>query len=276
MAALGIYPILWALRYMFYDYKGYGAAKFIGIQNFQRLLHDEQLWHAVTNTLIYGAGKVAITLPIALLLAVILNSKLQGRNVLRGIYFMPTILSTAVMSTVFYIIFNTYNGLLNQILKSVGLPSVEWLGTEHAMFTTILIAFWGGLGNYMLLFIAGLQGIPKDVYESASIDGANSYHKLVYITIPMLGPVLNIIMMIAIISALESYESIMVLTGGGPAGKTEVMYLYLFKLLFPVSTGESMTQEIGYGSAVAFVLALVVGAITGLYLWVSRKINNIY
>lgn len=274
MVALSVYPILWALRYMFYDYKGYGIAKFTGLDNFQRLIHDKYLWDAIWNTLVFGTGKVLLTIPIALILAVILNGKLRGRQLLRGIIFLPTILSTAVMAVVFYIIFNSYNGILNQFLKMVGLSSVEWLGTEYAMLTSILIAFWGGLGNYLLLFLAGLQGIPKDVYESASLDGANSSQKLWFITIPMLGPMLNIIMMLAIISALESYEAIMVLTDGGPAGKTTVMYMYVFKLLFPVTTGDA--QDIGYGSAVAFFLALLVGAITGLYLYVSRKLNNIY
>lgn len=276
MVALGIYPILWALRYMFYNYKGYGEAKFAGLYNIKRLFRDEYLWDAIWNTFVFASGKLILTLPVALLLAVLLNGKLRGRNFLRGIYFMPTIFSTAVMAVVFYLIFNSYNGLLNQILNMIGLSAFEWLNMQNAMLTCIIIAAWGGIGNYMLLFLAGLQGIPKDVYESAEIDGATGARRFWFITAPMLGPVLNIIMMLAIISALESYEAIMVLTGGGPSGATEVMYLYLYKLLFPVSTGETMAQDIGYGSAVAMLLALIVGAITGLYLFISRKLNDIY
>ncbi|MDQ0116787.1 carbohydrate ABC transporter permease [Paenibacillus harenae] len=273
---LGIYPILWALRYMFYDYKGYGEASFSGLYNFKRLFRDEYLWDAIWNTFVFASGKMILTLPVALLLAVLLNGKLRGRNFLRGIYFMPTIFSTAVMAVVFYLIFNSYNGLLNQILNMIGVPAVEWLNMQNAMLTCIIIAAWGGIGNYMLLFLAGLQGIPKDVYESAELDGATGARRFWSITVPMLGPVLNIIMMLAIMSALESYEAIMVLTGGGPSGATEVMHLYLYKLLFPVSTGETMSQDIGYGSAVAMLLALIVGAITGLYLYLSRKLNDIY
>jgi raffinose/stachyose/melibiose transport system permease protein len=274
--ALGIYPILWALRYMFFDYRGYGEPQYIGFDNFTRLWHDHDLWMSIWNTIIYAAGKLVLTIPIALVLAVILNGKLRGRHVFRGIVFMPTIFSTAVMAVVFYIIFNSYNGLLNQLLRTVGLSGVDWLGVEYAMLTSIIIAAWGGIGNYMLLFLAGLQGIPKEVYESAELDGAIGWRKFSYITIPMLGPILNIIMMIAIMNALDSYEAIMVLTGGGPVGKTEVMFLYLFKLLFPVATGESVTQDIGYGSAVAFFLSLLVGLLTGIYLYLTRKLNNIY
>lgn len=274
----GVYPIIWALRFMFYDYKGYGTATFTGLYNFNRLIRDDLLWKSVWNTFIYAGGKVALTIPIALILAVILNSKLRGRQLLRGIYFLPTIISTAVMSVVFYIIFNSYNGMLNQLFMDIGIISepIEWLGTRYAMLTAIIIAAWGAIGNNMLLFLAGLQGIPNDVQESAMIDGANSIQRFWYITIPMLGPVLQIIVMLAIIAALKGYESIMVLTGGGPAGTTEVMYLYLYKLLFPVSTGEAIPQDVGYGSAVGFFTAIIIGLITGLYFYLTRKMSRIF
>ncbi|RXZ83691.1 sugar ABC transporter permease [Paenibacillaceae bacterium] len=276
IAALGIYPMLWALPYMFTDYKGYGKARFVGFDNFVRLVQDEYMWDAIWNTMIYASGKVLLTIPVALALAILLNGKLRGRNLLRGIYFMPTIFSTAVMAVVFYIIFNSYNGLLNQILGQIGLSPVQWLSAKYAMLTSILIASWGGIGNYMLLFLAGLQGIPKDVYESAAIDGASGFKGFWYITVPMMGPVLNIIMIIAIMTALDSYEAIMVLTGGGPAGSTEVMYLYVFKLFFQVSTGESMVPDMGYGASVAFFMALIVGFVTAIYFFLTRKMNNIY
>jgi len=274
----GVYPILWALRFMFYDYKGYGEPVFSGPANFERLMRDKLFWESVLNTFVYAGGKLLFTIPLALVLAVILNGKLRGRQLLRGVYFMPTVVSTAVMSVVFYIIFNSYNGLLNQVLKMTTVISepLDWLGTDMAMFTAILVAAWGAIGNNMLLFLAGLQGIPKDVLESAEIDGANSWQRFRYITVPMLGPVLQIIMMLAIITALKGYESIMVLTGGGPAGKTEVMYLYMYKLLFPVSTGESIPQDIGYGSAVGFASAIIVGLITAAYFYYSKKTSRIY
>lgn len=274
----GVYPIIWALRFMFYDYKGYGTATFTGFYNFSRLIRDDLLWKSVFNTFIYAGGKLVLTIPISLILAVILNGKLRGRQLLRGIYFLPTIISTAVMSVVFYIIFNSYNGMLNQLLMDIGIISepIEWLGTRYAMLTAIIIAAWGAIGNNILLFLAGLQGIPNDLQEAAMIDGANSMQRFWLITVPMLGPVLQVIIMLAIIAALKGYESIMVLTGGGPAGTTEVMYLYLYKLLFPVSTGEAIPQDIGYGSAVGFFTALIIGLITGLYFYLTRKMGRIF
>ncbi|MDQ0896574.1 carbohydrate ABC transporter permease [Paenibacillus sp. V4I7] len=274
---LGVYPIAWAIRYMFYEYKGFGEASFIGLDNFRRLWQDTEYWHSVLNTFIYAGGKLIITLPLCLVLAVILNQKLRGRNWLRAIYFMPTIISSAVMAVVFFIIFNSYNGILNQYLLKFHIISerIDWLGPKHAMLTTIIIAVWSAVGNYMLLFLAGLQNIPNDVYESSSLDGANKWQQFWYLTIPMLGPVLQIVIMLAIINSLKGYESIMVLTEGGPVGKTEVMYLYVYKLFFPTPSGVLVDQQFGYGSAVGFVTAVIVGIITLAYHAMSRRLNKL-
>ncbi len=278
-AVLGLYPIAWVMRYMFYSYKGYGEERFIGLENFSRILRDQQFWDSVQTTFIYAGGKIIISLPLALILAVILNKGLRGRHLLRAIYFMPTIISSAVMAVVFFAIFNSYNGILNQYLMKYKFiqKSIDWLGLDYALLTVIIIAVWGAVGNYMLLFLAGLQNIPEDVYESSAIDGANKVQQFWYITVPLLGPVLQIITMLAIINALKGYESIMVLTAGGPVGKTDVMFLYVYKLFFPfVGTDASGSiQEIGYGSAVAFVTAIIVGIITLLYFYMSKRANKV-
>ncbi|MDF2960398.1 MAG: sugar transporter permease [Paenibacillus sp.] len=274
LALFTIYPMGWAFKYMFYDYDGFQDAQFIGLENFVRLFtRDPEFWHSVWNTGVFTVGKLVVTLPLALIIAFILNQRILGKNAIRAVIFMPTIISAAVISLVFYLMFNSYNGIINNLLLSIGLidAPIEWLGIKYSMLTAILVAIWGALGNYMVLFLAGLQGIPSDLYEAASIDGANKTQQFFKITIPMLGPVMQIIIMLAIVNTLKSYESIMVLTAGGPAGKTEVMYLYIYKLFFPVSEGEAVVQQYGYGAAVGFVSALIVGAITGLYLYISRK-----
>ncbi|TBL81201.1 carbohydrate ABC transporter permease [Paenibacillus thalictri] len=279
LALFAIYPLAWAFKYMFYDYDGFTQAKYIGWDNFVRLFtRDTQYWQSVWNTLVFTAGKLVITLPLSLILAFILNNKLFGKNALRAIIFMPTIISTAVISLVFYLMFNSYNGIINNMLKSAGLidQPIEWLGIKYSMLTAILVAIWGAVGNYMVLFLAGLQGIPNDLYESASIDGANKIQQFWHITIPLLGPVLQMIVMLAIVNTLKSYESIMVLTAGGPGGKTEVMYLYIYKLFFPVSEGDAVVQQYGYGAAVGFVSALIVGVLTSLYLYISRKSSEVH
>lgn len=263
---------------MFYDYQGFGTPVFIGLDNFGRVLRDHQFWSSVGNTGIYALGKLVVTIPMSLLLAIILNRKMKGRSFLRAIYYLPTIFSASVMAIVFFIIFNSYNGILNQLLIRFHIISepIGWLSADHAMMTTIIIAIWGAVGNYMLLFLAGLQGIPNDLYEAASLDGANEFQKLKNVTIPLLGPVMQMIIMLAITISLKGYESIMVLTEGGPYGKTEVMYLYLFKLLFPVSAEAQSIQQLGYGSAVGFTTAVIVGGVTLVYFRISKKLNDVY
>jgi raffinose/stachyose/melibiose transport system permease protein len=273
-----IYPIMWALRFMFYDWDGVTAPTYIGLGNFVRVLtRDPVFWKSVTNTFAIAICKIGITIPLALVLAAMLNEKLRGRGILRTIYFMPTIMSAAVMSLVFYIIFNPYNGAANQLLKSIGAVSkpIDWLGVGYAMFTVIIVAVWGAVGNYMVLFLAGLQTIPQELYEAAEIDGANKTQQFFNITVPQLSTVTRIVMLLAIINTFKGYESIMVLTGGGPADKTQVMFLYVYKLFFPLSVGDLNYQpQYGYGAAVGVVASVILGIITIAYLWSSRRANQ--
>ena len=206
---------------MFYDYQGIGKPIFIGLDNFARIMRDGQFWDSVKNTGIYALGKLVITIPLSLILAIILNRKWRGRSLFRAVFYLPTIFSASVMAIVFFIIFNSYNGILNQLLLKYHIISspIGWLDANHAMLTTIIIAIWGAVGNYMLLFIAGLQSIPEELYEAASLDGASEFQKLRNVTIPLLGPVMQMIIMLAITTALKGYESIMVLTEGGPMAR---------------------------------------------------------
>jgi len=277
---LVIYPIIWTLGFAFYEYSGLGSTiKFAGLDNFKRLFtRDPLFWRAVLNTFIYASGKIVLTIPVAFLLAVFLNKKQRGSSFLKTVYFMPTIISISVMSLIFYLIFNTYNGTLNIMLKNAGIitESIGWLSKEHAMLTVIIVGAWGGIGNYMVYFLAGLQSIPKEVYESADIDGTNGWQRMFYITLPMMGSVLQFILMLAILIAFQDMQSIMVLTEGGPSSATEVMFLYVYKLFFPISAGEAIPPEYGYGAATGIASSAIVGVFTCIYLYLSRKLNEIY
>ena len=273
-----VYPILWAMRYMFYDYKGYGEARFVGLENFERVLtRDTVFWNSVVNTFVYVGGKLIITLPIAFLIAVLVHKSSRKNAVVQSVIFTPTIMSSAVMALIFYLIFNTYNGSVNKILMSAGLikQNVNWLGVNYAMLTVIIIAVWGAIGNYMVYFIAGLTGISDDIYESAKIDGANETQSLFYITIPMLAPIIKMILMLALVVSFLDMQSILVLTEGGPMNATNVMFLYIYQLFFPVTSGSTVPQEFGYGAAVSVVAALIVGAVTLFYLFLARKLDKV-
>lgn len=277
---MSVYPVIWALKYMFYEYDGISAPKFIGLDNFIRIFtRDPNFWHTVKNTLVYASGKIVFILPLAFLIAIILNQPRKGNGFLQAVVFSPTIMSSAVMSLVFFLLFNAYNGDLNRLLMKLNIvhSPINWLGNGLAMTTVIIVAIWGGLGNYMVYFLAGLQQVPDELYESGDIDGTNKAQKMFYITLPMLGPILKIVIMLSILAAFQDMQSIMVLTGGGPFESTDVMFLYIYQLYFPIS-GDSgaASSQFGYGSAASIVAALIVGIVTLLYLYVSRKLDDIY
>lgn len=274
-----IYPIGWILKNMFYHYTSYGDYNFIWFDNFKRVFQDEMFWNAFKNTIIYAAGKLVLTIPISFLLAYVLNIKFRGRMFFRSLFFMPTIISVSVMSMVFYLVFNPYNGTVNQLLMDWGIVNrpINWFGSTFSMLTVLLVAVWGAVGNYMIYFLSGLQTIPNDIYESAEIDGATGLNKLRYITIPMMAPIAQMVIMLALIQAFKDYENIMVLTSGGPNNTTEVLYLYIYRLMFPMGdAGGNIVLQYGYGATVAFATAVLVGGITFLYLRWSKKMNQVF
>ncbi|MDF2597087.1 MAG: binding-protein-dependent transport system inner rane component [Clostridia bacterium] len=278
--AFSVYPVIWTLRYVFYRYGGYGSGgpKFIGIENVLRVFRDEIYWKSVVNTFVYAGAKILFTIPIAFLLALFLSKKRRGNGLLQSIIFVPTIMSAAVMGLVFYLLFNVYNGQINQYLMDWQIikQPINWLGREHAMKTLVITAVWGAIGNYMVYFIAGIQQISEDALESAKIDGANRLQSVWYITIPMLGPILKIILMLSITAAFQDMNNVMVLTEGGPTNATMVMALYGYQYFFPVSATTMITPQYGYGAAVSAVSAVIAGFVTVIYLFASKKLDDIY
>ena len=211
------------------------------------------------------------------MLAFLLSKHTRLNATGQSIIFTPTIMSSAVMALIFYLLFNTYNGEINRFLTWLGIidENVNWLGVKYAMLTCIIIAAWGGIGNYMVYFIAGLTGISTEVYESAKLDGANAAQILFRITIPLLAPVMKMILMLALVISFMDYQSIMVLTEGGPMNQTNVMFLYIYQLFFPITAGSSVVQEFGYGAACSLVAALIIGGVTGLYLILAKRLDAV-
>lgn len=278
--ACSLYPVVWTLKYVFYQYGGYGtgASRFVGLANLARVFRDKVYWESVLHTFTYGFGKVIFIIPLAFFLAFLLNQQKRGNGVTQSIMFLPTIMSSAVMGLVFYLLFNAYNGEINQYLLKAGIISrpINWLGKDHAMKTLIMTAVWGGVGNYMVYFIAGIQQVSEEAIESARIDGAGRLQTIWYIIIPMLGPILKIIMMLAITSAFHDITNVMVLTEGGPNNATMVMSLYGYRYFFPISAAEATVPQYGYGAAVSVISAVIAGLVTVIYLKISRKLDDIY
>ena len=276
LAVCSIYPFIWIFRYVCFDYNGF-TATYTGSRNFMRMLSDKAFWGSVGHTMEYAVYKLAFIIPLALLLAVLLNAKMRGSNFFRGIYFMPTVISTSISGMIFAFIFATQNGIANEMLLNAHLidSPIKWLTSkEWVMVAVTVLAVWGGLGNYMLYFTTGMNSVAEDVYESAKIDGAGAVQTFFYITLPMLAPVLKVVLMLAITSAFKDYEAIMVLSKGGPGNRSMVMFLYIYNLIFG-TTNTTTQAQIGYGALLSVVAALIVGIITAIYLFVSRKLDDV-
>lgn len=273
LVVMSIYPFFWLFRYICYDYNGFNAY-FTGARNFMRMLEDETFWRSVLHTFEYAGLKLLFVIPLSLLLAVLLNQKLTGSSIYRGIYFMPTVISSAIYSLIFGFIFAVYNGVLNASLQKMGLiqAPIDWLGDPSiVMLSIVIVAVWGGFGNYMIYFISSMSSIPEEIYESSRIDGANGVQTFFHITLPMLSPVLKVILMLALTTAFKDYQSILVLTDGGPNNRSHVMFSYIYKLIFSSST----TPQIGYATMLSVVAALIIGIVTAIYMFVARKLDDV-
>ena len=190
---------------------------------------------------------------------------------------MPTIISTSIAGMIFGFIFATKNGILNSMLQNMHMidSPIKWLNSPSVVMVAVtILAIWGGFGNYMLYFITGMTGISEDVYESAKIDGATGVQTFFRITLPMLAPVLKVVLVLAITGAFKDYEAIMVLTNGGPGNRSMVMFLYIYNIIFG-SAGSTSQPQIGYGALLSVVAAVIVGIVTGIYLFVSKKLDDV-
>jgi raffinose/stachyose/melibiose transport system permease protein len=267
-ALFSLVPVGYIVYTSFTRNDGVHPAVWIGLSNYRTLLHDNVWWSSVINTLLIGGGTVAVELPLALLLAVVLNSLGPRSSVFRTIYFVPHVMSLAVLSVIFYFLLRPVDGVINGIGEWFGLfGNVDWLGSRStAMSSIIMVAVWHGFGINTVLLLIGLQSLPKEVQESARLDGASGWRVFWQINLPLMAPVLRIVVILAITSAMRMFDLVKVLTDGGPAGKTDVMFTYLFQYFFSLTRG----TQYGYGSALAVAASLVITAVAGFYLWAQR------
>lgn len=255
--------------YSFYlslcDY-GMGPTRFIGVGNYQRmLLADPLFWKSLYNTLIYTVVAVPLGLTGSLLLAVLLNKRIKARGILRTIFYIPTLVPLAASSYVWMYLLQKNFGLLNVVLRRVGIHGPDWLQhSAWAMPSIILMSLWGIGGVRMIIFLAGLQDVPPSLYESASIDGASKLRQFWHVTIPMLTPVIFFNLILGIIGAFQLFTQVFLMTNGGPDNATLVYALYMFHQAF-------VQMHMGYASALAWVLFIILAGITAAQFIASRK-----
>ncbi|MGZ4637327.1 carbohydrate ABC transporter permease [Oryzihumus sp.] len=259
--ALIVYPVLLAFRMSFYDWKVVKGAvsPFVGLDQYSRAVADPVLHKAAINTGFYLVATVPPQLALGMLLAVLLNRAIRGRVVFRALYYLPVITSWVVVSLVFEYLFNSQAGLVNHVLVDwlhvIGSP-VDWLGSRWpAMVTLSLLGIWKGVGWSMLIFLAALQAVPAELLDSAAVDGAGPVRSFFQVTLPLLRPVIAFVTVMLVIGGFNVFISVFVMTNGGPANDTEVVLTYMYKQAFSF-------LDFGYGSAIAYLLALVIFALS--------------
>ena len=274
-----VFPIFWVIRWSFFNYNGYSEPVFIGLENFIRAFtRDAAYWNSLKNTLLIAGLKMLIEIPLALILAVLLNNKIKGSAFFRVIYFLPSVFSIAVVGLIFSILFSAYNGIVNAVLRETGLiaRNISWFSDKgHAMFVIILVSLWTTFGLNMIYFLMGLQNISKSLYECASIDGATQIQQFFYITVPLVAPILQLVLMLSVLGTMKMTDLILVLTNGAPGGSTEVVMTYIFKYFFSYGDNAARDVQFGYASAMAVITAMILGLITAVYLKISRKMQEV-
>ncbi len=275
-----VYPIFYVVRWSFFDYDGFTKATFIGVDNFIRLFsRDSNYWSSIGNTVIITLGKMVLEIPLALAVAFLIKSNSKLNTFFRTFFFMPTIVSVAIVGLIFANLFGSYNGIVNSLLIRGGFTAIKigWFGNKWlAMIVIILAAVWSHFGINMVFFLMGLQSIPKELYECADIDGAGRVRQFFQVTLPMLKPILQIVLMLALVEGLKISDLVLVLTNGQPGGQTEVVMTYIYKYFFSTDAMSGGLVQYGYASSLAATTAILVGIITLVYLRLSKKMSDIY
>ena len=264
------YPVLASVYYSFCDYSVLTSPVWIGTENYQRLWQDDLFWRALRNTLYFAVFSVPFGALVSLSLALLLNQEVRGRPVFRALFYLPSIVPAVASSMLWLWIFNGQYGLLNfvltPILGFVGLQPPIWLADPNwAKPALVMMSLWG-VGNSMIIYLAGLQDVPKELYESAEIDGAGPWRKFWHITLPCISPVIYFNILMGTIGALQVFTQAFIMSGGtddgSPARSTLFYALYLF--------GQAFYQlRMGYASAMAWILFVMIVTLT----WLATKLS---
>lgn len=245
-------PILVSSYYSVLDWNGVGKGTFIGLKNYIEMFTSARALNAMKNSLLFAVVSIFIQLPISLILALILAGGVKGAGFYRTAYFIPVLISTVVIAQLWSKIYNADYGLLNTLLKSIGLSGLaqDWLGqTETALAASFIPTLWQYVGYHMLLMYAGAKSISKEIYEAARIDGASSTRIAFSITIPLMKPILKVCLIFSIIGSFKVFDLVYVLTKGGPFFTTEVPSTLMYTTIFD-------TYRYGYGSAISVFIIL--------------------
>ncbi|NEW09458.1 sugar ABC transporter permease [Paenibacillus sp. SYP-B3998] len=248
-----IVPIFWSAYYGFFDWKGIGAAKFIGFDNYVEVFKDPIFWKAFKNNMLVVVASVFGQVPMALILALLLMKSTLFQRVIRASVFMPMVLSSVVVGIIWGYIYHPQIGILNFLLDGMGLESWKkaWLSDpKFSMFALMVPIIWNYIGPYMIMFIAALQNISPEIEDAAQLDGVGPVRKLFKITLPMIWDTVKVAIVLCISGSLKAFDLIYVMTGGGPAHSTELLASYMYNSTFNV-------YRFGFGSAISTAIIIL-------------------
>lgn len=263
------FPVIASFLMSFTEWNGFGEIKLVGLDNYTRLLGDETFRISLLNSLIMTFVSVPITLMLAILAAVALNKGIRGLKWFRTALFLPHITATIAVAVIWQLLFNPSMGPINGMLRAIGIdqPPGWFASADWALVSVIIVSVWHSIGYYMVLYLAGLQGIPGDLYEAAEIDGAGKVSQFVHVTLPMLSPVIFFTVIIGIINSFKVFDLVFVLTQGGPGRATHVLVFDIYNTAF-------QRYEYGYASAMAYVLFVLILIITFIQFRGQKKWVN--
>lgn len=241
------------------------SAHWVGFANYEQIMHDSTFWSALWNTLYFGGGSVALTLICTFGFALLLNLNVRGQWFFRLVFYLPTVTSGIATALLWELILNPDYGLINRLLGLVGIQGPGWLASQNwAMPGLIMMSVWGA-GNTVVIYLAGLQGVPKSLHEAAAIDGAGWWRRFRSVTLPMMSPVIFFNCITGFITSLQAYVLILIMTNGQPGSNTIVLGLYIYREAF-------VYFNLGYASALAWILLMVIVVITVTQFLIGRRL----
>jgi len=259
------YPIVRAVYMSLFDWGIFGPNAFVGLGNYTALMSDSRFWDSFWTTGRFALIFVPLIMVVSTLLAVLLHRKLPGIAIFRTAFFFPLVVNVAVASIAFKWLFEPQAGTINQILRLLHLPDQSWL-TEPgwALVAIALITLWINVGFMVIILLAGLENIPDDLYEAANLDGSNAIQDFFFITLPLLKPILLIVMILSLVQAFQVFGEVLIMTGGGPFGSTEVLTMLLYEEGF-------RNFAIGKAAAIGVVITIIIAALSLVQFRVFRQ-----
>jgi raffinose/stachyose/melibiose transport system permease protein len=266
-----ILPLLSSLQHSFTSWNGINTPTFNGLDNFKKAFTDPKFWTALKNNITFVCFSAFVQVPFIIFIAILISSVKRFLNFYKTTVFLPSVLSTAVIGTLWQFIYHPDVGLVNQLLRAIGLEKFThaWLGEESTAFLAILITnSWQWFGFYIVLMLAAIFAVPKELLEAAEMDGAVGFKRSRFITIPLIRPVILVVLLLSITGAMNALDIVLIMTYGEPFGSSEVMGTFLYKQAYKFN-------DFGYASAISIIIFAFTVSVTLIFQWISKRTGEV-